>query len=144
MPDWSPQQQAALKMVEDWYRSQNAPQVFRLFGYAGTGKTTLALAIADAVRSIVREEGRNNNVDAGKAVLSAAFTGKAAMVMRSKGLRGASTIHSLIYKLDDEDGGGDTPGFTLNPPSDLADAKLLIIDECSMVGNELAADLLSF
>ena len=39
------------------------PQVFRLFGYAGTGKTTLAKHIAEGV------DGK---------VLFAAFTGKAA------------------------------------------------------------------
>jgi exodeoxyribonuclease-5 len=36
------------------------------------------------------------------------------------------------------------PRFILNPESDLASAKLLIVDECSMVGAELAHDLLSF
>ncbi len=64
-------------------RSAGAHPIFRLFGYAGTGKTTLARHIAEGV------DGK---------VLFAAFTGKAACVMRSKGCRGASTIHSLIYK----------------------------------------------
>ena len=38
---WSPQQDAALAAVADWLKV-GSPQVFRLFGYAGTGKTTLA------------------------------------------------------------------------------------------------------
>jgi exodeoxyribonuclease-5 len=136
--DWSPQQEAALKSVTDWFAAENSEQIFRLFGYAGTGKTTLALAIAQKVRELVREE-----EDTAKgAVLFAAFTGKAALVLRSKGCRGASTIHSLIYTLDDATSG--VPRFVLNPASDLEDAKLCIIDECSMVGAELAADLLSF
>ena len=58
-------------------------QVFRLFGFAGTGKTTLARHIAD-----------ENNGE----VVFGAFTGKAALVLRSKGCRDASTIHSLIYR----------------------------------------------
>ena len=37
---WSPQQNAALRDVTKWQRSRD--QVFRLFGYAGTGKTELA------------------------------------------------------------------------------------------------------
>lgn len=34
--------------------------------------------------------------------------------------------------------------FTLNPDSIVGDAKLVIVDECSMVGEVLASDLLSF
>jgi exodeoxyribonuclease-5 len=133
--DWSPQQQKALDDVEGWFRAENAQQVFKLFGYAGTGKTTLAIAIAERVREIAKDK---------DAVVFAAFTGKAALVMNSKGCKGASTIHSLIYQLDETKGGGDTPVFLLNEGSPLADAKLCIIDECSMVGAELAGDLLSF
>jgi exodeoxyribonuclease-5 len=137
-PDWSPQQQAALKAVTEWFGDANSPQIFRLFGYAGTGKTTLALAIAEAVEQLVKAE-QGHTTDA---VLFAAFTGKAALVMQSKGCRGASTIHSLIYSLDEDSAG--PPKFILNEASKLADAKLLIIDECSMVGAELANDVLQF
>ena len=53
MPDFSPQQDAALKAVSDWLKAKpgtrGTPQVFRLFGYAGTGKTTLARHLADSV-----------------------------------------------------------------------------------------------
>jgi exodeoxyribonuclease-5 len=130
---WSPQQEQALKAVAAWYKDPASPQVFRLFGYAGTGKSTLAVEIANTIKG----DGER------KEVAFAAFTGKAALVMRSKGCTGASTIHSLIYTLDDA-GSGDAPRFILNPESDLTDAKLCIIDECSMVGAELAHDLLSF
>lgn len=138
MSDWSPQQQAALKAVTDWFVAENAPQIFRLFGYAGTGKTTLAVAIAKMVRDLVKaDEGTAKD-----AVLYAAFTGKAALVLQSKGCRGASTIHALIYSV--EEGPGGVPIFALNEDSKLKEAKLLIIDECSMVGEEIARDLLSF
>ena len=64
--------------------------MFRLFGYAGVGKTTLARHVAEHA--------------SGKAAF-AAFTGKAALVLRSKGCAGASTIHSLIYTAsEDADG----------------------------------------
>src|SRR5213075_28224 len=75
-------------------------------------------------------------------VLFAAFTGKAACVMRSKGCQGATTIHSLIYKA--RDSGQETPTFELWDEAPASKAKLIIIDECSMVDAELARDLMSF
>lgn len=124
----SAQQDAAIKSVKAWLTDRKAPQVFRLFGYAGTGKTTLAKELAASV------DGR---------VLFATFTGKAALVLRKKGCEGASTIHSLIYKPEVDDQTGEV-SFVLNAESDLSDAKLLVVDEVSMVGEELARDLLSF
>jgi exodeoxyribonuclease-5 len=137
-PDWSPQQVGALKAVTDWFRDAHAPQIFRLFGYAGTGKTTLALEIANTVRAMVERSVYEDR----EPVLFAAFTGKAALVLQSKGCVGASTIHSLIYRVDETAAG--VPRFVLNEESPLKEAKLCIIDECSMVGAELAEDLLSF
>jgi exodeoxyribonuclease-5 len=123
---WSPQQDSALKAVAEWLR-RGEPQVFRLFGYAGTGKTTLARHIAEGV------DGE---------VAFGAYTGKAALVLRSKGCSEASTIHSMIYRSRESDEGG--PSFVLNRQSAAAKADLIIIDECSMVDEELGRDLLSF
>src|SRR5262245_1072895 len=75
-------------------------------------------------------------------VLFAAFTGKAACVMRSKGCNGATTIHSLIYKA--RDNGEETPSFELWHEAPASKAKLIVVDECSMVDAELARDLMSF
>jgi replication-associated recombination protein RarA len=44
--DWGPQQDQALVKVQRWLDSGDQ-QLFRLFGYAGTGKTTLARLMAD-------------------------------------------------------------------------------------------------
>ena len=123
---WSPQQDAAMRAVADWLRRGDRP-VFRLFGYAGTGKTTLARHIAEGV------DGE---------VAFGAYTGKAALVLRTKGCPEASTIHSLIYRSRESDEGG--PQFVLNRSSAAAKADLIIIDECSMVDEELGRDLLSF
>ncbi|MFD6319872.1 ATP-dependent DNA helicase [Methylorubrum thiocyanatum] len=125
---WSPQQEAALKAVKTWLRDPSGAQMFRLFGYAGTGKSTLAKALASDVR--------------GGPVVFAAFTGKAALVMAKKGCHGASTIHSLIYHAREKADG--TMEFVLNPMSRARSAGLIVIDECSMVGEELAVDLMSF
>lgn len=170
---WSPQQEDALSAVRDWLLNGDE-QVFHLFGYAGTGKTTLAKHLAEGVN--------------GK-VLFAAFTGKAAYVLQSKGCAGATTIHSLIYHsrdkgqaqlvemekqlqqlldelvaegmaqadidkhirvkdlrkmIDQERDSVKQPFFVLNMDSEVRGAKLIIIDECSMVDARMGADLLSF
>ena len=128
MPVFTPHQDAALTAASDWFKTaRGRPSIFRLFGYAGTGKTTLAKHIAEGV------DGK---------VLFAAFTGKAACVMRSKGCHSASTIHSLIYKA--RESGEETPSFDLWEEAPASKAKLIIIDECSMVDAELARDLMSF
>lgn len=125
---WSPQQDGALKAASAWLRDPKGPQIFRIFGFAGTGKTTLVKELAGEVSG---------------PVLYATFTGKAALVLRKKGCPGASTIHSMIYTPAGEEETGEAK-FILNPVSPAAYAKLIVIDEVSMVGNELASDLLSF
>ena len=169
------QQDDALSAIEAWIKDPDQ-QVFRLFGYAGTGKSTIAKEFEPMV---------------GGLVLYAAYTGKAALVLQRKGCP-ATTIHKLIYipaakstekleRLEDElldlkatqkqnlekgDTGAAanadhiiadceaeieqenllarTPSFIPNPESDLNDADLLVIDEVSMVGKQMAGDLLSF
>ncbi len=123
---YPPQQEAALKAAANWLK-RGGPKLFRLFGYAGTGKTTLAKKIAE---------------DVDGDVAFGAFTGKAALVMRSKGCGNARTIHSLIYRASETETG--EPVFVLNEDSPVARSKLVIIDECSMVDAELGRDLLSF
>ena len=125
---WSPQQDRAISDVRAWIVDPSGKQIFRLFGYAGTGKTTLAKELAKSVRGTV---------------LFATFTGKASLVLRQKGCGEASTIHSLIYKVEVNESTGEA-SFILNPDSALSDAALLIVDEVSMVGEELALDLLTF
>lgn len=159
---WTAGQERALDAVGAWLRERPSP-IFRLFGYAGTGKTFLARHLAEGV-------------DGG--VVFSAFTGKACHVMRKNGCHGAQTLHSLIYSPSDksraelweledalekarEEGDEDRvkelegkiriekknlerPHFKLNPESDLQRAALLVIDECSMVGESMAADILSF
>jgi exodeoxyribonuclease-5 len=133
---FSPQQDEALQAVSRWLKTGDR-QLFRLFGYAGTGKTTLARHFAEHVDGHVQ---------------FAAFTGKAAQVLRAKGASNAKTIHSLIYRprgeeaVENETTGKTsmTPTFSLNRQSDIAKAKLVIVDECSMVDENLGRDLMSF
>ena len=44
--NWTTEQDSALQDVAAWLGERKAPQVFRLFGYAGTGKTRLARHLA--------------------------------------------------------------------------------------------------
>ena len=127
MSAWSPQQDAALMAIRRWQCDRSSPQIFYLAGYAGTGKTTLAKQIAQDTRG---------------EVIFCAFTGKAALVLRQKGCEGARTIHSLIYHPVEVPNG--PPTFELNERSDGESASLIIVDECSMVDEALALDLLSF
>src|SRR3954467_2484665 len=109
MTTFTPHQDSALKAVADWMKAKpgkNGDQpVFRLFGYAGTGKTTLARHIADGV---------DGDVAFG------AYTGKAALVLRHKGCADAPTIHSMIYRSRESDEGG--PQFVLNRQAPAAKA----------------------
>lgn len=84
--EWGAQQQQALKSVADWLKTSDQ-QVFRMFGYAGVGKTTLAHHFAEGVEG---------------GVMFMCYTGKAAHVMRQKGCEDASTIHSAIYHSNDK------------------------------------------
>ena len=131
MTTFTPHQDAALKAAAAWLAARpgrkGVPLVFRLFGYAGTGKTTLARHLAEGV------DGK---------VLYAALTGKAALVMRNKGCNGASTIHSLIYRTRERD--DEAPSFELWDDAPASRAQLIVIDECSMVDEELGRDLMSF
>lgn len=172
----SPLQAQAIEDIKDWFANGTAmQQVFRVFGYAGAGKTTI-------VRHAIAELGLDDETGTG-GVLYAAFTGKAALVMSRKGTP-ASTIHSLIYRVSEatpaeierikEDVAEikanlprmepatrvmeearlrslelrladiHKPRFVLNEQSMLKDAKLLVLDEVSMVGEEMASDLLAF
>ena len=126
MMSWSPQQDRAIKAIKDWL-SYPEPQLFRLFGYAGTGKSTLAAEI-----------GRSRG-----GVVFASLTGKAAHVLRQKGCTSCSTIHKLIYKTTwDEE--RERFVHDLKKPAELWPVHLIVIDEASMVNARLAHDLMSF
>lgn len=154
--EFSPQQSSAIDAVGEWLadpRSETEP--FYLAGYAGTGKTTLAKHLAE------QQDGQ---------VLFGAYTGKAASVLRRKGCP-ASTIHSMIYELEKPDEAllrdlkkawqaapegaerdrkkqefisANKPSFRLREDSLLTSAALVVIDEVSMVGEEMGKDLMSF
>lgn len=119
-----------------WYKEQNE-QVFSYTGFAGTGKT---FAIHYLIASI-QEEDKDLDYNS---IAFCSFTGKAALVMtqKSDGKYKASTIHHLIYQLDDS---GKTPQFVLKNKDELKNQyKLIVVDEASMVDGKTERDLKSF
>src|SRR6186997_3705837 len=91
-------QSRAIAAIKDWFNSRTGEQqVFRLFGYAGTGKSTVLKFALDELGL----EPHRSSRDGGSCVpgvVTATFTGKAALVLRRKGTP-ARTIHSLIYSV---------------------------------------------
>lgn len=133
---WSPQQSAALASVSAWHQQCRAElrsghnlsqPVLRVFGYAGVGKTSLARHFAEGISG---------------QTCYAAFTGKAALMMQRNGCADATTIHGLIYQVIELADG--RTEFMRNPDSPAKDAALIVIDECSMVDEQIGRDLLSF
>lgn len=85
----------AIAVIRDWYRNRrHVQQVLRVFGYAGTGKTTITNRAMEALGLEPMTPGGLGGV------LFAAFTGKAVLVMTRKGTP-AQTIHSLIYRFSE-------------------------------------------
>lgn len=112
---------------------------FTVGGFAGCGKTTVTAEIIRTMR-VVKP----------KMVFAfACFTGKASLVLRTKldaaGVRQngehCSTIHGLIYEAEIDQVTGEILGFK-RVPSIPADA--IVIDEASMVNEEIWKDLLSY
>lgn len=128
------------KLIEDWFR-HSTRQFFVLAGYAGTGKTTLLKHVVTKTLGLVPED-------------SAAFitpTGKAATVLIRSGIH-ATTLHKLIYQSIVEEVEVEINGkkVTVEKLSfkrrDSIDKsiKLIILDEASMVSDEVLMDLSEF
>ena len=118
--EYSDDQLRAIEGMSDFVKSGRVG-VYRVGGYAGTGKTTTIAYVVDRFP--------------GSAVC--AFTGKAASVLRSKGMDG-NTIHSTIYHWDEK-----KEEFRLMSPWEM-NAEYFVIDEGSMVSRSLWEDLQTF
>jgi exodeoxyribonuclease-5 len=123
----SDEQQAAMAQLLRFSKQEQT-----LGGFAGTGKSTI---VAELIRRLPDFR-------------VCAFTGKAANVLRRKGVE-ASTIHSLIYrpvevKWQDEDGNWHREvRWRKRDPADF-DGEGFIVDEASMVSRDLYDDLVSY
>ena len=128
----SKDQLEAKQTILDWIHSPRRSSYLTLGGYAGTGKTSL---IADVRKSLPRKW----------RVAFAAYTGKASGVMKNKLLDAnavneydyISTIHGLCYHVRTDP---DT-GLNIFERKYHLDYNLIIVDEASMVNQELFHDL---
>lgn len=111
-------QAEGLKIAVQRYRAGDKYTV--ISGYAGSGKSTLVRFIIEAL-----------DVDRTK-VCYAAYTGKAAEVLRKKGNSNAITLHKLLYDSIPMPGGG----FLRKPKSDL-EYNIVVVDEVSMVPKDM-------
>jgi exodeoxyribonuclease-5 len=121
--DLSADQQHALDAILDWrHRVRGEDPHLTLGGYAGTGKTTLVSVLVERLPGVA----------------CAALSGKAAHVLRSKGVD-ARTVHSLIYYPHR------TPrGVQYRRRRYLDGVETNIVDEASMIDHVLFRDLMSF
>ena len=133
-------QENAKNLIAEWFFNTR-DQVFVLAGYAGTGKTFL---IEHVVKNVLF-------LEAGKEAVFVSPTGKAAVNIIQKGTL-ASTVHSLIYIRNEDEFLVDENGEIL-PDRRLSfykrdqidpNIQLIIIDEASMINEEVLRDLLSF
>ena len=133
-------QSAADKKIGDWF-FKGTRQVFVLTGYAGTGKTALLK------HTVLNTLGLDD-------LYSAAFvtpTGKAATVLIKNGVS-ACTVHRLIYQSQTTEQEVEVNGkkikverlvFRRRESIDKA-IKLIVLDEASMVSDEVLGDILNF
>ena len=93
----SDSQAAAIGAIKTWFETRTSEQqVFRLFGYAGSGKSTVLKFALDELGLSPHRSAKDGGCVPG--VVTATFTGKAALVLTRKGTP-ARTIHSLIYSV---------------------------------------------
>ncbi len=133
-------QKNADSLIKDWYYNSTR-QVFVLAGYAGTGKSTLLKYSITETLELIPDQ-------------SVAFvtpTGKAATVLIRQGIS-ATTLHRLIYQSITQETEIEVNGkkikieklsFKRRENIDKS-IKLIVLDEASMVSDDVMYDLLQF
>lgn len=124
-------QRGALEAIKKWYKNKSSKQTFVFAGYAGTGKSFLINYIIDELKL---------NPDD---IIFATYTGKASLVVtqKAKGKYICKTLHSTLYNVE-VDAKGQVI-FTKKDPSEFKGKKLVIVDEASMVPENVKDDLLA-
>lgn len=132
----SDEQRAAFEKIVEWcdFCIGDHYDILTLGGYAGTGKTTLLCALAAHFEN--------------KRVAFCSLTGKAVSVLKQKfisqnvrsGNHEIATIHSLLYSPITGKGGA-IIGWK---KKDTLDYDLIVVDEGSMVNQEILQDFMEF
>ena len=155
---WSPQQAAAQDKVAKWLRTRST-KYFYLAGFAGTGKTTLAKHFAEGIgyvafgsftgkaASVMRDKGCTSATTIHRLIYeSRSKSGKRLRELQAKlSLANDPTYKAALrVQIRDEVEKLKQPHFELDGNASVRNADLIIIDECSMVNEEMGRDLLSF
>ena len=136
----TPDQEKAKDLIAEWFFHTD-DLTFVLAGYAGTGKTFL---INHVVKEVL-------GLEAGKEAAFVSPTGKAATVLAQNGTV-AGTVHGLIYIRNEDDFDVDENGEIINRDklsfykreSIDGNIRLIVVDEASMIAEDMLRDLLSF
>lgn len=132
--EYTNDQKNALNIIQDWWKSYDRKNYLAIAGFSGTGKTTL---IADLPNQLKNINGKEPQLS------YATLTAKAALVLRNKGIP-ASTIHSLIYDTKIVQDKITKKIKYIFRRKEFLNCDLVIIDESSMVSEEIYNDLKSF
>lgn len=121
------EQQNAIELFKSFVENRLSERIFIISGAAGTGKTTLMYEFIQLIK------------EAKKEFKLAAPTGRAARILSTKTTEPATTLHSLLYTIEEEEDekGNTTKVRFVRRPFDFEEPQILIIDEASMIGNEL-------
>jgi tRNA A37 threonylcarbamoyladenosine biosynthesis protein TsaE len=125
----TPSQAQVLASLEEFLIGDN--QVFLLKGYAGTGKTTITKGLCEYLDELKLDYSLM------------APTGRAAMIMKQKTGKPASTIHKSIYNLDvfEEVDDGNSFKFRYALRENILSQKgVCIVDESSMISDKYSDD----
>lgn len=120
----TPGQEQLIDRLAGFLLDQSGHQAFIVKGYAGTGKTTLISALVKTAEQMNQKS------------LLLAPTGRAAKVFSAYSGKTAFTIHRKIYRQKSSTDGFGT--FSLN--KNLYSNLLVLVDEASMISNNLAED----
>jgi exodeoxyribonuclease-5 len=122
------EQQQAFEGFQEFIDTNDSELVYVLVDAAGTGKTTLMQAFIEYLKTERIE------------FHLAAPTGRAARILEKRTGEPTSTIHNLLYTVEEEEdstGATSKIRFVRRTQTDDEDAKVIIIDEASMISNEL-------
>ena len=133
-------QKNADSLIKDWYYNSTR-QVFVLAGYAGTGKSTLLEYSITETLGLIPDQ----------SVAFVTSTGKAATVLIRQGIS-ATTLHRLIYQSITQETEIEVNGkkikiekLSFKRRENIEKSiKLIVLDEASMVSDDVMYDLLQF
>ena len=164
--EWSREQEGALRAVQQWFRS-GGHEPFYLAGYAGTGKTTLARHFASSVggevkfgaftgkaASVLRKKGCPGATTIHSLIYKPVGNSNGKKISELESL-----IENMVALPEEQQDQAllrswgqelqalkakSSAMFEVNEEAEITEADLVILDECSMLDDKVAADLLAF